>query len=157
MEEFAASIFEAADHGLIYGTVIAGGPIVAPLMRCGIVETKSQTDVAGLSRLPRTPQDWRDNSRPFEQQPYLRTPPMCSSQLKGAGGGTDEFSRCQWRNHNHVAHRSPRGVERLFATSLDSAVPLSVVAQHINRKNRIHLSWLIIASLCRIFRLNFWR
>jgi hypothetical protein len=48
IEEFAASILEPAGHGLIYSTVIAGGPIVTPLMSFGIVETKGQTfDVTG--------------------------------------------------------------------------------------------------------------
>ncbi len=43
IKRFTAAIFKLADHGLIDGAVIAGSPIVAPLVRFGIVKPKRQT------------------------------------------------------------------------------------------------------------------
>src|SRR6202035_5041821 len=47
VEKLAASILEFADRGRPHGTALAGGPIEAPLVGLGIVETQGQTfDVA---------------------------------------------------------------------------------------------------------------
>src|SRR6266568_3566494 len=41
VEKLAAAILELADHGLAHGTVVAVGPIEAPLMGLGIVQTQA--------------------------------------------------------------------------------------------------------------------
>ena len=42
VKKLAPSILKFPDHRLVDGTVVAGGPIVAPLTGVGIVEAKGQ-------------------------------------------------------------------------------------------------------------------